>query len=707
MAWVGVITTAGKSLITSCIQNSTPLSIDSLKAGAGTYANETEMKAATALKTLKDGGAGVTTGSQTLVESKTSTQGGIQFRMRVGPAPTAVGTYTLTEIGLFASTTDGTSTTSAMLAYFQNTTGVGVPLKDSFPDFAYILTTVLAIDTSLTVTLTIDGSSYITSTAFQSAVSDLQSAIETKLNANQGSGNAGKFMTVGNDGGLVPASISMTGATSQSAGTSGLVPAPAAGDQGKYLMGNGTWGTITLMGGATSSAAGSAGLVPAPAAGDNAKYLMGNGTWGTPPGKDYSAGTGLSLTGTTFSLATSGATANTYGPSANVNGTNGTTLSVPQITVDAYGRITSITNRTYTSVNTDTNTTYSAGTGLSLSGTTFSLADSGVTADTYGPSANVNGSNGATISVPQITVDKYGRVTSVTNRTYTSVNTDTNTTYSAGTGLSLSGTSFSLATSGVTAGSYGPSANVNGSDGATISVPQITVDKYGRVTSVTNRTYTSVNTDTNTTYSAGSNITLTGTVFSLTKANVTGALGYTPPTSNTTYSAGNGLSLSGTTFAMSGSYTGDFTATKVYNAVWNDYAECREAETVEGGYCVRESRDGIMKKTTERLMAGCKLTSDTFGTCMGRTKSARTPIAVSGRVLVYPASDPSDWELGAAVCSAPDGKIDIMTREEIREYPERIVGTISEIPDYEFWNAGDENAPIPIKVNGRIWVYVR
>ena len=43
-------------------------------------------------------------------------------------------------------------------------------------------------------------------------------------------------------------------------------------------------------------------------------------------------------------------------------------------------------------------------------------------------------------------------------------------------------------------------------------------------------------TDTNTTYSAGSNITLTGTVFSLTKANVTGALGYTPPTTNTTYS---------------------------------------------------------------------------------------------------------------------------------------------------------------------------
>jgi hypothetical protein len=35
----------------------------------------------------------------------------------------------------------------------------------------------------------------------------------------------------------------MTGATAQSAGTSGLVPAPAAGNQGKFLKGDGTWDT--------------------------------------------------------------------------------------------------------------------------------------------------------------------------------------------------------------------------------------------------------------------------------------------------------------------------------------------------------------------------------------------------------------------------------------------------------------------------------
>lgn len=72
-------------------------------------------------------------------------------------------------------------------------------------------------------------------------------------------------------------------------------------------------------------------------------------------------------------------------------------------------------------------TTYSAGTDLSLSGTTFNHKTSGVTSGTYGPSAPVSGTNGTTINVPQITVDDRGHITSIVNRVYTSVNTDTNT----------------------------------------------------------------------------------------------------------------------------------------------------------------------------------------------------------------------------------------------------------------------------------------
>lgn len=50
------------------------------------------------------------------------------------------------------------------------------------------------------------------------------------------------------------------------------------------------------------------------------------------------------------------------------------------------------------------------------------LANSGVTAGTYGPNEDVTGNNNATISVPEITVDSKGRVTSVTNRTLTCKN---------------------------------------------------------------------------------------------------------------------------------------------------------------------------------------------------------------------------------------------------------------------------------------------
>jgi len=41
-----------------------------------------------------------------------------------------------------------------------------------------------------------------------------------------------------------------------------------------------------------------------------------------------------------------------------------------------------------------------------------------------------------------------------------------------------------------------------------------------------------------------------------------------------------------------------------------------------------------------------------------------------------------------------------MTREEIVNYPDRIVGIVSEIPNYNIWGEDD------IQVNGRIWIYV-
>lgn len=84
----------------------------------------------------------------------------------------------------------------------------------------------------------------------------------------------------------------MGAASASASGKAGLVPAPAAGAQAKYLRGDGTWQTppnttYGNMGGATSSAAGSAGLVPAPTAGKQTSFLRGDGTWVVPTNTTY------------------------------------------------------------------------------------------------------------------------------------------------------------------------------------------------------------------------------------------------------------------------------------------------------------------------------------------------------------------------------------------------------------------------------------
>lgn len=64
----------------------------------------------------------------------------------------------------------------------------------------------------------------------------------------------------------------------------------------------------------------------------------------------YTGTAPITVSGTSIGMSNSGVTAGTYGPNSNVTGNNGITLSVPQITVDAKGRVTNVVNRTYISV---------------------------------------------------------------------------------------------------------------------------------------------------------------------------------------------------------------------------------------------------------------------------------------------------------------------------------------------------------------------
>lgn len=306
---------------------------------------------------------------------------------------------------------------------------------------------------------------------------------------------------------------------------------------------------------------------------------------------------------------------------------------------------------------------------------TTTLSNSGVTNGTYGPTEDVNGSNGATISVPQITVDEKGRITNIVNRTYTSVNTDTNTTYSAGTGLTLSGTQFKHSNS-ITAGSVGTAQAP--SHGGTFKIPKITYDAQGHITEATTVNITlpvDYNTDTKVTTDAqtSSKIYVTGTPSTGT---VTGTLQY----NENVYISGNVM----------------------YGACWNDYAEYRISDCQEPGRVICENGDDTLSLATERLQPAGNVISDTFGFAIGETEQAKTPIAVSGRVLAYPYESREEFKknIGRPVCSGPNGTVSIMTDKEYRDKGYCAIGIISAVPDYEEWGAGK------VKVNGRVWIKV-
>ena len=146
---------------------------------------------------------------------------------------------------------------------------------------------------------------------------------------------------------------------------------------------------------------------------------------------------------------------------------------------------------------------------------------------------------------------------------------------------------------------------------------------------------------------------------------------------------------------------GVLVATKVRGAVFNDYAEYRESLIKEPGRCVIETGYGDLELSTKRLQLGGNIISDTFGFSIGETDKAETPIAVCGRVLAYPYEDRYKFTAGAAVCSGPNGTVSLMTREEIREWPDAIIGYVSEIPEYKEWGTDK------IQVNNRIWIKIK
>lgn len=241
----------------------------------------------------------------------------------------------------------------------------------------------------------------------------------------------------------------------------------------------------------------------------------------------------------------------------------------------------------------------------------------------------------------------------------------------------------------------------------------VTLDTYGHVTGLTTGTETVTDTDTKVTQAAvittnGAYPVLLGYSTATTEVtntvNKSSKMTFNPSTGQLAIQGAASTSTATGALKVTGGVgvSGSIYAGSVYGAVWNDYAEYREGTAqFEPGRVICENGDDTLSLATERLQPGANVVSDTFGFAIGETEQAKTPIAVSGRVLVYPYEDRNSYAPGDAVCAAPNGTVSKMTREEIREYPERIIGTVSAIPEYETWGTGN------VPVNGRIWIKIK
>lgn len=149
---------------------------------------------------------------------------------------------------------------------------------------------------------------------------------------------------------------------------------------------------------------------------------------------------------------------------------------------------------------------------------------------------------------------------------------------------------------------------------------------------------------------------------------------------------------------------GNISGSKVFHAVWNDISDAIEVQDdleVEPGFCYMF--DGkTYKKTEEYCQKGVLgIHSDTAGDILGRKgKHKELDIAIGGFVLAYV---DKEYESGTPLTCSVNGILTEMAREDVREYPERLIATYWKPETETLW--GPEGGQI--SVNGRHWIKIK
>ena len=234
----------------------------------------------------------------------------------------------------------------------------------------------------------------------------------------------------------------------------------------------------------------------------------------------------------------------------------GTFTAVKTVTSDAKGHVTGVDTETVTLPSAYTHPSYTARTGV--------------------PTANQTPAFGGTFSVSQPVSDATGHITAMNSRTIT-IPSAVATTSSAG----LESAADKTKLDGIATG-----AEVNQNAFSNVVVGSTTISADSKTDSLT---------------LAGSNVTLTPdatndkVTIGITKANVTSALGYTPPTTNTTYGVATSSTLG---LVKSGT---DITVDSSGNVSVNDDSHNHVISNVDGLQTALDGKAVKKELTSENL----------------------------------------------------------------------------------------------------------
>lgn len=149
---------------------------------------------------------------------------------------------------------------------------------------------------------------------------------------------------------------------------------------------------------------------------------------------------------------------------------------------------------------------------------------------------------------------------------------------------------------------------------------------------------------------------------------------------------------------------GGIKGSKVYNAVWNDLADCipvdGDCELIYGYcYCFDGKRYYRSRKYLDDGIIG--IHSDTYGMHMGYKRGLKQMnVAVAGFALAYV---DKEYAPGTALTCGENGYLtEILAKDRI-EHPEKIVATYWKKETEDYWGSANEK----VVVGGRTWVRIR